>query len=447
MLGQERIADLLNRALNFSQAEETEVTLVAQDGALTRFAGNTIHQNVAERNATLTIRAVVDQRVGLATTNNFSDKALAQAAGHALSHARQQPPDPDFPGLPQPRPVSPVEAFDQETAAFSPAGRAGGVAAVCAEAARHHMTAAGAFRTTAGELAIANSNGLFVYHASTLADLQTVVTGREGTGWAQASSRQAGQLQAQAVGQEATQKAARAQSPRAIEPGRYTVILEPYAVADLLLSLNFYGVSAQAVQEGRSWMNGRLGQQIMSSLISIWDDGQDPAGLPLPFDFEGVPRQRVPIVEQGIIRGPVYDRYTAAKDGVETTGHASPPGLAYFSGPLALNLFMAGGDAGLEEMIQATEYGLAITRFWYTRLVHPRDCVVTGMTRDGVMVIENGRLAYPVKDLRFTQSYVEGLTNVQAASRETWPLFSDFAGAARVPALKIEGFHFTGVTV
>ncbi|HLE16595.1 MAG TPA: metallopeptidase TldD-related protein, partial [Anaerolineales bacterium] len=193
------------------------------------------------------------------------------------------------------------------------------------------------------------------------------------------------------------------------------------------------------------------GQQAMSALVSIWDDGLDPDGLPLPFDYEGTPKRRLEIVSQGVVQGPVYDRCTARRAGVDSTGHALPPNVPNFmrgAGPLAQNLFLGNGGSSLEEMIRSTERGLYITRFWYTRLVHPRDCVVTGMTRDGVFLIENGELAYPVKNLRFTQSYVQALAEVQAAGRETRLFKTEYGGRSiRVPALKIGDFNFTGMTV
>ncbi|MGH7462847.1 MAG: metallopeptidase TldD-related protein [Longimicrobiales bacterium] len=206
-------------------------------------------------------------------------------------------------------------------------------------------------------------------------------------------------------------------------------------------------MSSMAVNEGTSWMNDRMGQPAMSALISIWDDGRDPAGYPAPFDFEGVPKQRVDVVTNGVISQPVYDSYTANKEGKASTGHAPPAAWRAF-GPFAANLFLAPGDNSVDEMIRSTGRGLYITRFWYTRLVHPRDCVITGMTRDGLFMIENGEIAYPVKNLRFTQSYVKALASVRAVSREQRTFIDEYSGAAvRVPALKIEAFNFTGSTV
>jgi len=185
----------------------------------------------------------------------------------------------------------------------------------------------------------------------------------------------------------------------------------------------------------------------MTNTISLFDDGTNPEGMPMPFDFEGVPKQRIEIVKEGVVGSPVYDRFTANRAGKTSTGHALPPTFRGV-GQIATNLFMSPGDSSLDEMIQSTECGLYITRFWYTRLIHPRDCVITGMTRDGVFLIKDGQLAHPVKNLRFTQSYVDALARVDAVGKETFLLSSSFGNiAARVPALKIDGFNFTGSTV
>jgi PmbA protein len=446
MLGHKQVEERLEQALQLSGADETQVILTTVESALTRFANNIIHQNVTERNAVVTITAVVGQATGMASSNDLSDEGLARAAEQALMHARHRPDDPEFPRLPAPETVDPVEAFDEATAGFSPDARAEAVAEICRHAAGKALNASGAVSTTAAEVAVANSRGLLVYHAGTMADLLATISGEDGSGRAQATAWQVGKLVAGKIAEEAVRKALKAQNPQPIEPGRYTVVLEPYATQDILMMLNYGGMSAQAVQEGRSWMNDRIGEEAMSPLVSIWDDGRDPRTIPLPFDFEGMPRQRVQIVDKGAVVGPVYDRYTAARERTETTGHAIPPDIPYYSGPLAFHLIMAPGDSAVEEMIASTERGLYVNRFWYTRPVHPRDCVITGMTRDGVWLIENGEVTAPVKDLRFTQSYVEALANVQAVGRERLTLAGSYGSSVHVPALKIEGFNFTGRT-
>ena len=424
-----------------------EVMLTVNDNALTRFANNIIHQNVAERDVALSVRFFIGQQVGTASTNRSDPAGLDALVERARAYAQASPADPDYPGLPGPAPYTPVAAYDQPTADYSPEARAGQVGVVCRLAAEKGLNASGAFSTGASELAIANTLGLFAYHPISNADFQTVVMGEDASGRAHGSGWQAGEIAVEQLGRQAIVTAEHGRGPRKIEPGEYTVVIEHYVTQDLLDMLNFYGMGAQALLEGRSWMNDRLGQKVMDEKISIWDDGLDPAGTPMPFDFEGVPKQRVDIVKEGVVMGPVYDRYTGAKAGKPSTGHALPASMHGF-GPVATNLFMAPGRMTLDEMIRSTEKGLYINRFWYTRLVHPRECVITGMTRDGVFMIENGELAYPVKNLRFTQSYVQALANVEAAGKDTHLLVGEFGGfGVRVPALKLHSFNFTGSTV
>jgi len=309
------------------------------------------------------------------------------------------------------------------------------------------LNASGAFSTGSNELVVINTQGVFAYHAQTSADFQTVVMSDDSSGRAQESAWKAGDLDVEMLGRTAIESAASGHNPRKIDPGEYPVVFEHYVTEDLLSMLNFYGMGAQSVLEGRSWMNDRIGQQVMSEKVSIWDDGLDLTGAPLPFDFEGVPKQRVELVTKGVAMGPVYDRYSGAKAGKPSTGHALPPAMRGF-GPVATNLFMAPGESSVDEMIRSTERGLYINRFWYTRLVHPRDCVITGMTRDGVFMIENGELAYPVKNLRYTMPYVQVLANVEAIGKESHLLINEYGNMGQhVPALKVHGFNFSGSTV
>jgi PmbA protein len=447
MIGEKEARKLCEQVLARCQDGEAEVMLTITDGALTRFANNIIHQNVAERDAEFSLRYFLGKQAGSATTNRTDAAGLDELVAHARANAQASPADPAYPGLPEPAVYAPAQAFDQPTASYTPAGRAEAVGVVCRLAAERALNASGAFSTGYTELVIANTRGLFAYHVSTQADFQTVVMSDDSSGRAQGSAWKAGDIPVEALGRRAIQTAERGHKPRKIEPGEYTVVLEHYVTEDILTMLNFYGMGAQAMLEGRSWMNERIGQQVLSPQVTIWDDGLDLQGLPLPFDFEGVPKQRVEIVKDGVPLGPVYDRYTGAKSGKSSTGHALPAQMRGF-GPLATNLFMAPGASSVPEMIRTTERGLYVNRFWYTRLVHPRDCVITGMTRDGVFLIEDGELTYPIKNLRFTQSYVQALANVESVGSEAHLLVGEFGRvAARVPALKLNGFTFTGSTV
>lgn len=451
MLEQEQAKELSQQVLSRCGNEAAELVLIYKEHALTRFANNGIHQNVSEQNLTLYLRLLLGNRHGTASTNRTDPTALDELVAWAQANVESSPEDPHFPGLPEPTEYTAVASFDRSTAVNEPGYRADRVGIVCRLAKESGFNASGAFSTGANAISVANSNELFAYHSLTEADFQTTIMTDDSSGRAQASSWKVADLNAEAIGREAIQKADRGQAPREIEPGNYTVILDPYVTEDLLDMLNLYGMGGQTVLDGRSWMNDRLGAQVMSSEVSIWDDGLNPIGFPMPFDAEGVPKRKVEIVTQGVAKNPVYDRATADKAGTTSTGHALLPYLPPFVksiGPLSFNLFMTPGETSLEEMIASTTKGLYITRFWYTRLVHPRDCIVTGMTRDGVFMVENGEIAYPVKNLRFTQSYVDALANVEAVGRDTRLLKSDYGSFGKhVPALKLHEFNFTGVTV
>jgi predicted Zn-dependent protease len=339
-----------------------------------------------------------------------------------------------------------VNAFDAFTAAYGPEDRAAQVSIVCRRASEADLVASGAFSTSTDELGVANSHGVLAYHSSTTADIVTVVMSDDSAGYAAERSWHVEDLDISGLGDEAIAKALRSRKPIDLEPGVYTVVLEPYATQDFLTMLGYTGMGALALQEGRSWMDGRIGQQVAAPCISIWDDGLDASGLPLPFDFEGMPKQRVDILKNGVAMGVVYDTATAHKvEGQSSTGHALPPTMAANMGPMPLNLFMAPGEHTLEEMIGSTQRGLLITRFHYTRPVHPRDAIITGLTRDGTFLIQNGEIAYPVKNLRYTQSYLEALAETESVGVQIKSL-GGYVGMQRAPALKLAAFNFTGAT-
>jgi PmbA protein len=448
MIGRTRTEKLLKRALSLSPVDETEAVLLGLEEQLTRFANNGIHQHVAEANRYMVVRAVWGQRVGVGATNDLTDAGLGRVVEAAVEAARLRPEDPHFPGLADPASVPEVTGFDEATAGCSPAERARAVRVLCQRAEELGCVAAGAFRTSAHEWAVANSHGLCAYHPATEADLTTVVMTEDSSGFAAGASSQVAAVDVVALGEEAIQMALRSRNPQPLDPGVYPVVLSPYAAHDLLETLAA-AAGAVSVQEGRSWMSGRQGERLMSPLISIWDDGLDPAGWPLPFDFEGVPRQRVDIVREGIVGDAVTDRARGVVTGRESTGHALPaanpfnPWLnAARLGPIPLHARLGTGDSTIEDMIAGTERGLYVTRFWYTRTVHPRGAVTTGMTRDGTFLIEHGELTTPVRNLRFTQSYVEALAGAEAVGRDARRVWTD-PGVLSAPALKLAAFRFT----
>lgn len=438
------VREVLDRALAGSAADQTEALLMEHDLLLTRFAGNRIHQNMGERDRALYVRAVCGKRIGVASTNDLAAGSISATVARAVALARLCPEDPHFTSLPGPQAYGATSAWSEDTAICSPEQQAAMAAEVCRQAEGRGLSAAGACSISLNQTAVANSLGLRAHSRGTLASLSTVVSSSTSSGYAGVVSSSVGQVSAEATAAQAIDKALRGANPRPLEPGQYDVILEEEAVGDILDFIGMLGLGARAVQEGRSFMSGRLGQRVLGENISIRDDALDPAGVPAPFDFEGVARRRLDCIVAGVARAICYDTSTAAKEGTTSTGHALlPPGAGW--GPLPMNLFLAPGDATIEDMIASTRRGLLVTRFHYTRPVHPARVVVTGMTRDGTFLIENGKIAGPVKNLRFTQSYVDALNNVEMVGRTTRLTHAELS-FNRVPALKIRGFTFTGAT-
>ncbi|NPA30925.1 MAG: TldD/PmbA family protein [Chloroflexi bacterium] len=427
---------------------QAEVHLHYHERGLTRFTRNGIHQHVHDSDGQAQVVLYdAEGRMGAVTTNRLDDAGLEAAVARAAELVRLAAPDPDFPGLTEPQTYPEAPGWDEATANLTPQARAQAVQRIVAHAQAQDLQAAGALSSQARGRFLANSRGLEAYTQGTAAEAIVVMQADEDAwGRAQDASVAWAGLDLDALAAEAADLAARGRDPRPIEPGEYPVVLAPYAVADLLNMLNFHGLSARAVQEGRSWLNGRLGQRVMDPRVHIWDDPLSPATLPLPFDGEGVPKARLDIVRAGVPLTPVYDRRSAAQEGRASTGHGLPPGMRDF-GALAGHLFLGSGDASGEALLRAIGRGLFVNRFWYTRLVHPRDCVITGMTRDGVFWVEDGELAYPVKNLRFTQSYVTALAEVLAIGAATRLVTAGFGwGGTRAPALALPAFRFTGRT-
>ena len=410
--------ELADRTLGFALAAgaaEAEAVVMREDGALTRFANSEIHQNVAQREVAVNLRVVIGKRVGVASSGRSDDEGLRTLAATAVAIARVVEELPDWGGLAEPRPMEgAVDGFDADTATATPEFRAGAVREVIAAADAAGVTAYGSFSTGTDATAVANSNGVRVAGSRTTAHLITVSMGEAGgTGYAEAAAVDATAIDPGAIGREAAEKARASANAVAIEHGDYPVVLEEYAVVDLLDMLGYLGFSALAVQEERSFFEP--GKRIGSDLVTIRDDGADPAGLPMAFDYEGLPKQRVELVERGTCRNVVYDVQTAAREGVASTGHGLPAPNPY--GPFPLNMVMEPGDATRDELIGGLDRGLLVTRFHYTNPVHPKLAIVTGMTRDGTFLVEGGRIVGPVRNLRYTQSYLDALRGAVAVGR------------------------------
>jgi PmbA protein len=428
----------MERLLEHSPAAQTEVMVTEWDSALTRFANNGIHQNVAERNVSVRVRVVKDGKTGVASLNQMNEGAARDVLDRALAVADLQPPGEVVP-MPGPASSPQVDAWSDATAGATPEERADLVEAVCTQSRQAGLRAFGAYSTTAGQFAIANSLGVYHHHRSTQATVNSVVMGEAGSGYADRSAIDVGDLDRDDLAAEVIDKARRNQDARPVDAGVYEVVLEEYAVAEMLEFLSMMGFSALAAQEERSFM--RLGERITGEPVAIWDDGLDRTGLPAPFDFEGVPKQRVDLIKNGVATGLVYDQMTAARAGRPSTGHGLP--APNTEGPFALNLFMAPGATPKAQLAGGIKRGIWITRFWYVRVVQPKASVITGMTREGTFLIENGKLTRPVKDLRFTESILKALDGTEALSDSTKLQASEYVGGARVPAIHLKAFTFT----
>jgi PmbA protein len=437
---------IAERVLGFAESEgatEAEVLVLGGSEQLTRFANSQVHQNVAETNTQVNLRFVVGRQIGVASTNRMAAESLRELARSAGRIARLQAELEDFRGLPGAGPRTEVSgSAASSTVDASPETRADGARAVIAAADAAGVMAYGSFKTVTERVAVANTRGIRVAEDRTYAHLITVCMGTDGeSGYAEAAAVDVEAIDAAAIGREAAGKAGASRGAQRLEPGDYPVVLEEYAVVDLLDMLGYMGFSALAVQEERSFFEP--GKQIGSELVSIWDDATDPTGTPASFDYEGVSKTRVELVDRGVCREVVYDAQTAGKAGRDSTGHGLPAPNPW--GPFPLNQFMAAGDQDRDELIGSLERGLLVSRFHYTNPVHPKLAIVTGMTRDGVFLVEGGEIRGPVRNLRFTQSYLDALAGVEAVGRSR-RLLRGFLGSVVVPAVRISSFTFTGAT-
>ncbi|MGZ5302300.1 MAG: TldD/PmbA family protein [Actinomycetota bacterium] len=442
LIGQDRFQAVAAAALELKGVDGVEVLYTHEWGGLTRFANSMIHQSTFREDTGLRVRVVSRDRTGVASSNDFSERGARQAAESAKEMAEVAPPDPLFPGLAPKADVPPVDRFFEDTADATPASRAEGVGRLI-DRCPTGFVAAGAFETGAAELGIANSEGQACWSPGTVASLTTVMTGGEhGSGFAETFAGSAELIDPEALGTRAADKSVRSQRPVALDPGTYPVVLEPSAVATLAGFLAYVGFGGRGYIEDRSCFSGKAGQPVAARSISIWDDGADPRTFGAPFDFEGVPRQRVDLIKDGVFLDAVYDRRTGKQSGRPSTGHGLPAPNP--EGPFPLNLFMAEGDTSLDDMIRSTQRGVLVTRFHYSNIVNPIESSITGMTRDGTFLIERGEIVGPVMNFRFTQSIIDALKNVSLVGRKAELASEFFFSASRVPALKIDEFHFSG---
>lgn len=421
---------------------EAEVTVTTGAEALTRFATSFIHQNVADAVRGIHLRLAVDGRVAETSGNQPDDASLDRLVQSTLDAAALQPVDPGWPGLAAPADAPTVDHWDDATATAEPDARAARVGAFVAAAGE--LESAGYCSTEGVEIAFANSAGQRLTGRASMATLDGIARTGTSDGSGRASSRRLADLDGDAIGRGAVERANASADATDLEPGRYEVILSPDCVEDLLFFLSFYGFNGRAVEEGRSF--ARVGETQFDESVSLADDVTHPMSAGVGFDAEGTPKRRVELIRRGVTAGLVHDRRTAKALGAQSTGNAVVGGGPF--GAVPANLVLEPGTAPPEELIGAVERGVLVTDFWYTRILDPRTQVVTGLTRNGVWLVEHGRIVRPVTNLRFTQSYVEALgpgavrgvgSDLTLVGGGTFGV-----GAYAAPSLHLASWNFTG---
>ena len=436
------IVETVLRLAKSTDAVETEVHVDEVADALTRFANNGIHQNVFEHVVTVSVRTASGGRTARATTNRLDEDSLRTTLEASLSLAHSQPRDMKLLPMPGKQRYGKVKRFIKATTAVTPEDRARAVRLACDLAAKKGQVAAGIFSSGMSQTAVGNSRGLFATYRETHSQFSITMQEDSAASWAKADSADVREIHSQKLAGRASEKAHLAVKTQELAPGRYTVILEPAAVLDLVGFL-FYDFAATAVQDKRSCLNDRMGKPLFGKNISIVDDVFHPLQKGAPFDGEGIPRQKVPLVDRGIPKNLVYSRASAKAARSKPTGHGFALPNEYGEAPM--NLVFSGGDSSVEKMVASTDRGLLVTRLWYIREVDPYEKVMTGMTRDGLFLVGNGRVAGAVKNFRFNQSVIEMLRNVELMSPAVRATGEESFEMV-VPAMKVRDFHFSEVT-
>jgi PmbA protein len=459
MLTKDQASDIFAKLKKQTTAEEIEALFFGGKSALTRFANNTVHQNVAEENYGVSVRAAFGGRTARATTNKLDDKSLTRLVQAAESLAKVQHADPEFlpmfeGGVGQRGATQIPQRHFEQTAATTPEMRAEAVDDMVGIAKKHKLTAAGIFANSESIEGIFNSRGVAQWHTQTSSDISVTMLADDSSGWQKANSPDVTKLDAGHLAEVAALKAIASARPQEISPGKYTVILEPAAVLDIV-GFMFYDFGGLAILDQRSFLNDRVGKQIFGDNISIWDDVGHSLQSGAPFDGEGVSRQSVQLVENGVVRRLVYARATAEKmnhsdhksgvSPIEPTGHGFPLPNEMGEAPLNIVFDPPDNPKGVDDMIASTERGVLVTRLWYIREVDPYEKILTGMTRDGTFLVENGKVKHGLLNFRFNESLLHMLSKVEQMSRPVRASGEESFDMV-VPAMKVRDFNFTEVT-
>jgi PmbA protein len=443
MISKEEVKNISDRIFSLTDADEGEIVFSGGKVALTRFSEDRIHQNVAENRVWLTFRAVYGRKTAKVSTNKIDNDSLIELAEETKKTALNTPDNLDFLPVPEPQSYKEVSSFDESTAYMEPKDRAKIVEDVMSLCKKRKLHAFGFFSNSIGnarsqedfkQFAVTNSKGLFSYYIASRGNLSVTVKNQYGSGWAQANSPRLSEITAKDVISRAAGNILQSKKRRDIKPGKYTVLLSSQAISNLMIFL-LNSFNGMAVDEGRSIFQGQLGKQIMSDKITIRDDPYHPLHHGIPFDYEGMPRKAITLVENGILKNFVYDRRTALTHNVESTGHSQP--IPNQIGAFPDHVVIDGSENRPDDLIKSTEHGILINRIWYVRFIDPFNVSVTGLTRDGTYLIEDGEIKGATRDFRFNQNLTEMFNNVEMLSivRKT--------GIFVTPAIKIRDFNLS----
>ncbi len=438
----------LAAALRDVKADEAELWVHRRRSAISRYARNEIHQNAVADETHVQARVVIGKAMGIASANSLELADLRRLVSDATAAARESAPNAEWPGLAVAAPVSEPRAYDAETARGDAVSQAQAIQRITSAAKERGYRAAGTHEIELTEDALANTNGSAVYAPSTMAYLRALVTSDTGTGWAEDLGSNARALVPSDIAARAIEKAALDRDRTQLAPGDYEAVFEELAVAEVLRFMALTGLTGQTLKDGRSFMAGRFGEQVTGPRFSLWDDALDARTLAIPFDVEGTPKQRVSLVEAGVAKAVVHDRQSAKWFATDSTGHAADP-RRYTVGGHAGNLTMAGGDAKREQLIRAVKRGVLITRFHYTNTPDPKRATMTGTTRDGTFLIEDGRITRALANVRYTMSALDLFSGIellgpQRLARDWWSSNGMGSIVCLCPPIKVARATITG---
>ena len=452
----ERLLGIAEKTVQYAMrqnVDQAQASAFLLDTALTRFANSQIHQNVATKKGGVLIKVILNKQISNIRLNTLEEEQIEKAVMQAIKIAKASPPNKDFKSLPEPEPWTPLEGvFDEETANCTPRFRAEKVREAINTA--HSKSpivkaVAGYFSSGSMAFAVANSLGVSARARVSSTDMKTTVISKSGTsegfGTAEKYSRCVRDIQPVVLAGDAAEKSVKSINPIKLSPGEYQVVLSPLASATLLMFLGYVGFSATSYQDGRSFVEYCLNQQVFDSKFNVKDDGRDIRSLyAVPIDGEGVPKKAMQLISNGVVseQSICYNSFTAGKEGKKSTGHALPPIAEYYmQRPVPFNLIADPGDATLEEEIAETKRGIFVTTFHYVNPVEPTKMVLTGLTRDGTFLIENGEMSKPIVNMRFTDSMLSALKNIPMMGKKL-----EMVEATTVPSMKLQKLRFVGIS-